>query len=160
MQQLDKKDIIILELLQKNCRTKLTAIAKEAHISIDSVKKRIEKMIKNNIFYPKIQLRPRNFGFINVLTVNMRLQYDSEDELLKFISYLKSHPKVVEVLQTVGEWDLSIVIISKDAVEFGRIISEIRGKFGKIIVSVSTLLTVNSHKFEEYDVAAILGFNK
>lgn len=160
MQQLDKKDCIILDLLQKNCRMKLTAIAKQADLSIDSVKKRIEKMIKNKVFYPKIQLRPRNFGFVNILAVNMRLQYSSEDEFLKFIAYLKSHPKVVEIMQTAGEWDISIVIISKDAIEFGKILSEIRGKFGKIIVSTSTLLTINNYKFEEYDLASIMGFDK
>ena len=157
MQELDKKDLIILGLLQKNCRMKLTAIAKEANLSVDSVKKRIEKMIKNKIFYPRIQLRPRNFGFANILTVNMRLQYSSEEEFLRFIAYLKSHPNVVEIIQTAGEWDLFIVVISKDAIEFGKILSEIRGKFGKMIVSLSTLLTINNYKFEEYDLTPIIG---
>lgn len=160
MHNLDKKDLIILDLLQKNCRMKLTAIAKEANLSIDSVKKRIEKMIKSKIFYPRIQLRPRNFGFVNILTVNMRLQYDSEEEFLRFIAYLKSHPRVVEIIQTAGEWDLSIVVISKDAIEFGKILSEIRAKFGKIIVATTTLLTINNYKFEEYDMMEIMGINK
>ncbi len=158
MYQLDKKDCIILDVLQKNCRMKLTAIAKETNLSIDSVKKRIEKMIKNKIFYPRIQLRPRNFGFVNIFGVNMKLQYGSEEEFLGFVKYLKSHPRVVEIIQTAGEWDLSLVIISRDAIEFGKILTEIRGKFGKIIVSCSTVLTINNYKFEEYDILSIMGY--
>ena len=154
--ELDKKDCMILGILQKNCRESLTSIAKEVGLSVDSVKKRINKMLNKKIFYPKVQLRPRNFGFANVVDVKIKLQYSNEEEMNKFINYLKAHPRVIEIFSVSGEWDLSIVIIAKDAIDLGKITAEIRNKFGNLITSWNASLTINSHKFEEYNVSELL----
>ena len=55
MKELDEKDCLILNLLQENCRMSLTDISKKVGLSIDSVKKRIKRMIKDDIFFPKIK---------------------------------------------------------------------------------------------------------
>ena len=157
MYEIDKKDAIILDLLQKNCRMSLTEISKHVHLSVDSVKKRINKMLENRIFYPKIQLRPRNFGFPNVVDVKIKLQYSSEQEMEALIAYLKSHPNVIEIFSVSGEWDLTMVIIAKDAIDLGKITAGIRNRFGKIITSWNASLTVNSYKFEDYKMAALTG---
>ena len=78
MAKLNEKDCEILNLLQINCRMSLTEIAKRVNLSIDSVNKRIKKMQKNKIYWPKIQLRPRNFGFMNIIDVKIKLLYKSE----------------------------------------------------------------------------------
>ena len=159
MVKLDKKDGIILNILQKNCRAPLTAIAKEVGLSLDSVKKRINKMLDSKIFYPRIQLRPRNFGFVNIVDVKIKIQNYSEEDVNRFIAYLKQHPRVTEVFSIAGEWDISIVLIAKDAIDLGKLTSEIRHKFGKIISSWSESVTTNSHKFEEYDMIELLENN-
>ena len=98
MKIIDEKNCIILNLLQENCRISLTDISKKTGLSVDSVKKRIENMIKNKIFYPKIQLRPRNFGFNNIIDVKIRLHNYSEIDRNKFINYLQENPHVAEIL--------------------------------------------------------------
>ena len=45
MGQIDEKDCKILNLLQEDCRMSLTNIAKEIGLSVDSTKKRINKLI-------------------------------------------------------------------------------------------------------------------
>lgn len=155
---LDEKDCMILNMLQVNCRTSLTDIAKTVDLSIDSVNKRIKKMLENKIFWPKIQIRPRNFGFNNIVDIKIKLRYTSEDEIRKFISYLRFHPRVSEIFSISGEWDFSIVILAKDAIDLGKITSEIRYKFGKIISSWTENLTTNSHKFEYYDMCKLMGY--
>lgn len=154
--KLDEKDCKILDILQKNCRTPLTKIAKEVGLSIDSVKKRMDKMIVGKIFYPKIQLRPRNFGFTNIVEVKVKLQYADEMEMNKFINYLKNHPHIVEILSLSGEYDLTIVMIAGDAIELGKITANIRNRFGKLISAWNASLTVNSHKFEEYSMEKLI----
>lgn len=155
--ELDRKDCMILEMLQKDCRASLTDIAAHVGLSIDSTKKRMNRMLSNKVFYPRIQLRPRNFGFPNVVDVKLKLQYSSEKELAELIRYLKTHPRVVEFFSVSGEWDMSIVVIAKDAIDLGKVTDEIRNKFGKQISSWNASLTVNSYKFEEYRMGELLG---
>lgn len=154
----DKKDGIILNILQKNCRTSLTDIAKQINLSIDSVKKRIKKM-ENDIFYPRIQIRPRSLGFSNIVDVKIKLNNHSKEGVDSFITYLQENPQIAEVFSVSGEWDLSIVIISKDMSDLNSITSSIKNKFGRIISSWCESTTLKAYKFETYDMEKFLGSN-
>ena len=112
--KLDEKNCIILNLLQEDCRMSLTEIAKRINLSVDSVKKRVAKMKKEGIFYPKIQIRPRQLGFKYVVDVKVKLHNYKEKEMQEFIEYTTNHPRIPEVLSLSGEWDFTLVIIAKD----------------------------------------------
>ncbi|TKJ17314.1 hypothetical protein CEE44_02140 [Candidatus Woesearchaeota archaeon B3_Woes] len=158
MRGLDKTDCIILDTLQKNCRCSLTNIAKEVNLSIDSVKKRIKKMEKNKIFHPTIQLRPRNFGFVNIINTRIRLKNHTKEEKNRFIKHLEKNPRITEIFSMSGEEDLSIVVVSKNAADLDNIISEIKNKFGNIIYSWNDSTTLKVYKFESYDMGKMMGF--
>jgi len=160
MNNLDKKDCIILNLLQENCRMTLTELSLRVGLSIDAVKKRIKRMIKDNIFDAKIQIRPRNFGFSNIVEAKIKLHNNTKKEYDEFIGYLKDNPFVAEIIITAGYWDLTVVIISKDALDLGRISGDIRNRFGKIINDWSESLTTLTHKFERYDMLKVMGYDK
>ena len=155
MAKLDKKDCIILNILQENCRTTLTSIAKKVNLSIDSVKKRIQKM-ENIIFHPRIQIRPRSLGFNYIVDVKIKFSNHSKEEINKFIIYLQKHPRIAEIFSVSGEWDLSLVIVSKDATDFDNITSDIKKRFGKIIGSWSGSVTLRAYKFEKYDMTKLI----
>jgi DNA-binding Lrp family transcriptional regulator len=154
--ELDRKDCTILQVLQNDCRTSLTDISRKVGLSIDATKKRMKKMQDSRVFYPRIQLRPRNFGFANVVDIKIKLQYEDEKEMASLVKYLREHPRVVEFFSVSGEWDMSIVIIARDALELGKVTAEIRNKFGRLISSWNASLTVNSYKFEEYDMERLM----
>ena len=156
---LDAKDCLILNILQSNCRISLTDIAKQIGLSIDSTKKRIKKM-ENLFFYPRVQIRPRKLGFSNIVDIKIKLNTYNEKEINKFLDYLKSNPRIVEIFSISGQWDLSMVVISKNADDLGNISLEIKNKFGKIISAWSESTTLKAYKFEHYDVGNLLGFNK
>ena len=101
MGDLDKKDCVILDTLQKNCRTSLTDIAKQVGLSIDSVKKRIKKMEENKIFHPRIQIRPRGLGFNNIIDIKIKLNNHSKQKVDKFIKYLLRFP-IISVRKRAG----------------------------------------------------------
>jgi Lrp/AsnC family leucine-responsive transcriptional regulator len=157
MPNLDEKDCIILNILQDNCRTSLTNIAKQIGLSVDSVKKRIKKM-ENIIFHPKVQIRPRSLGFANIVDVKIKLSDHSKDKIKNFIQYLQEDPRIAEIFSVSGEWDLSIVIVSKDADDLGNITSAIKNKFGKMIHSWIESTTLKAYKFEKYDMRKLLDF--
>jgi DNA-binding Lrp family transcriptional regulator len=156
MAMLDDVDSVILEMLQKNCRVSLTDMAREVNLSVDSVKKRFSKLLEKNIFYPKIQLRPRNFGFHNVVDIKIGLNNHSQPKIDEFINYLRVNPHVVELFRISGRWDLSIVLISKDGIHLEEIASKIKINYGNIIDSWEESLTLEAYKFEEYNVKALL----
>lgn|SRR3989344_2454928 len=153
--RLDEKNCIILNLLQKDCRMSITDIAKQVNLSIDSTKKRIEKM-KNTVFFPRIQLRPRHFGYNNIVDVKIKLRNHTNDDTNKFIAYLRQHPRIVEIFQISGSWDFSIVMIAKNGEDLGALSSEIRSKFNTIITEWAESLTTFAHKFEEYDMLKLI----
>jgi DNA-binding Lrp family transcriptional regulator len=158
MMELDEKNCKILNLLQEDCRISLTKIGEEVGLSVDSVKKRIKKMIREDIFYPKIQLRPRNFGFKNIVNIKIKLHNYNGQDLKKFTDYLKENQHVAEIFCESGEWDFSIVIIAKDAIDQGKVSSDIRNKFSRIIRDWSEALTITVHKFERYDMLKLMGY--
>lgn len=150
MIHLDKKNTIIIMELHKNARISLTDLAKKAGLSIDSVKKRMDKLNKEKIYRLTCLLSHRACGFNNVVNVMIRLQNINTERYEKFINYLKNNPFVTEVFSISGEWDLSIVFISKNAIDQDRISKEIRLRYGDIIQSWSESLTTKCYKFEEY----------
>jgi len=130
----------------------LTDISKKVGLSIDSVKKRIKRMIKDDIFFPKIQLRPRNFGFKNIVDIKIKLHNYSEKDIKEFVEFLEKTPYIVEMFSVSGDWDFSIVVIAKDALHLGEITMVIRDKFGNIISDWSESLTTHAYKFEKYNM--------
>ncbi len=160
MIQIDRKDKIIIRELHKNSRTSLTELSKKVGLSIDSVKKRMEKMKNNKIYRLTCLISHRTCGFNNVVNVMIRLQNINDEKYNKFINFLKNNPYVTEIFAVSGEWDLSIVFISKDAIDQDRISKSIRLKFGDIIQSWNESLTTKCYKFEEYDDIGFLGFDE
>lgn len=156
MVKLDETNCEILNLLQENCRMSLTEIAKKVNLSVDSVKKRMNKLSEMNLFFPKVQLRPRYFGFDNVVEAKIVLHNYEKKEIKKFQEYLVEHPFIVEVIAVSGEWDYTIVFIAKNAIGIDEISSEIKNKFSKIIDKWSESLTTKVYKFEKYDMIKIM----
>lgn len=147
---LDEKDKQILEILQKNSREKLTAIAKKVGLSIDSVNNRIKRLVDSGILYFQAIIEPRSVGFPFILSVNVRLQNITEDDLNAFINYLKAHPRVIELFTMAGDYDLVFVLIAKDPEELESLQFEIRQKFSKLIAEWRSALSLKVYKFEEY----------
>lgn len=155
---IDEKDCLILNLLQENCRMSLTEISKKIGLSVDSVKKRINKMLSKRIFYPKIQLRPRQFGFPNIVDVKIKLQDYDNKKIKEFIRYIETHPRIAEAFSISGEWDFTLVIISKNNEDLALLTDEIRQKFGSIIRDWSGSLTTFTYRFERYDMLKLIGY--
>ncbi|MFX1238882.1 MAG: Lrp/AsnC family transcriptional regulator [Promethearchaeota archaeon] len=158
MKDLDEIDCEILNMLQVNCRATFREISDHINLSADAVKNRINKMLENKVFHPKIQIRPRHLGYHNVVEVKVKLKFISESKLDEFITFLIKHPNIAEIFSISGKWDFSIVIIAKDANELGKITHEIRIKFGDMIRSWIESLTTDSYKFEYYDMRKLMGF--
>lgn len=148
---MDNKDRLLLELLQKNSRESLTNLAKAVGLSIDSTNKRIKKLKEKGIIdHFGIFINPKALGYDLVANIQIKLHNISEEELNKFISFLKSHKNVIELITTLGDYDITCVLIAKDTQELEFISRHIRQKFKDLIADWRSVINLVVHKFEEY----------
>jgi len=151
---MDQKDRDILMLLQKDGRETLTNIAKKVNLSIDSVNNRLKALQSKGVFSTGIFVDPRVIGFDFIVDVRMKMCNFSPEEKEKFITYLVSHPRVINLLSITGHYDFLATLISKNANEFEIISTEIRNRFKNAIVEWDTTLILKTHKLETYDLTA------
>ena len=149
--QLDNKDRKLLNLLQENSRESLTVLSKALNLSIDSTHKRLKKLLNSGIINLGIYPDPKKLGYEFVVNVQIKLNNISEEELNKFISFLKAHPRVIELISTLGDYDLTCILIARDTEDLEEISRAIRQKFRNIINDWHTVINLKIHKFEEYN---------
>jgi len=152
---LDKKDKMILNLLQRDSRMSLTRIAKEIGLSIDSTHKRIKKMQKDEIFFQTISIDPRKLGYNLTVDVKVKLHNFDRVRYDEFIKYLCRNPFVMSVFSVSGDYDLTIPLIAMDHEHLDKISLEIRNKFKDIIADWRGAVNLKIHKYEEFDMSKL-----
>lgn len=148
---LDDRDKLLLELLQKNGRESLTSLAKALSLSIDSTNKRIKKLQEKGIIAKfGIFIDPKALGYELIANVQIKLHNINEGELNDFVSALKSHKNVIELITTLGDYDITCVIMAADTNELEATSRQIRQKFRGLIADWKSVINLKTHKFEEY----------
>ncbi|MBI4146937.1 AsnC family transcriptional regulator [Candidatus Woesearchaeota archaeon] len=150
LEPLDEKDKVILRALQRDGRVSLTNLAKKLNVAIDTVKARIERMQEKNVMHVGAFINPKAVGYPLVADVKIKLHNNSQEDTVAFIAHLKSHPRVIDLLSLMGDYDLTCVIIAKNTSELEQISQDIRQKFKTIIADWRGFLVLRMHKFEEY----------
>ena len=149
---IDEKDKKILHVLQENGREQLSKIAKKVGLSIDSTHKRIKVMMEKGIFMPTILIEPKAIGFPLIADIKIKVRNVSQKSLDEFIFHLKKHPRCIELLSIMGDYDFTLVLIAKDGDELEKISTEIRQKFKDLIDEWRSNFVLKAHKFEEYNL--------
>ncbi len=150
--QLDEKDKQILNLLQKDGRMTLKEIGKAVNLSIDSTHKRLKKLVESKVVHVGAFIDPKLIGYEIVANVNIKIGNASEDEHKAFIDYLVKSPHTIEVISTLGQYDLVIVFIAKTTEELEKIYRTVRHQFKNIIADWESAINLKVHKFEEYSL--------
>ncbi|MBN1275026.1 Lrp/AsnC family transcriptional regulator [Candidatus Woesearchaeota archaeon] len=153
---LDEKTGKILNILQKNCRASLTAIAQETGLTVDVVKKRLERLLEEKIILPKIHIRPRTLGFTHVIDVKIKIKNYDQETVDQFIDYCKGHPRITEFFAISGNWDYTIVIIAKSHEDLGKTTRAIKTTFPNLFSEWAESLTTKGYKFEDYDIEKLI----
>jgi len=150
--ELDKKDKQILNLLQEDGRMKLKEIGRQVGLSIDSVNKRIKKMQGADVVKIGAFINPKAIGYELVASVSIKLHNVSEEEYKLFLDYLVKNPHTIEVISTLGQYDLMCVFIAKTTDELEIIYRHVRHRFKDIIADWESDINLKVHKFEEYSL--------
>ena len=149
----DEKDRKIVNLLNKNGRLTLKEISKDADLSIDAVKGRIDRMKEYGaIDRFTVIPNPKAFGLPLGAHVYVKLHNIEEKKLEDFIRYLKFHNRIVVLMSMLGDYDIYFVVLAKDTADLNSIKTEIRKEFSNLIAEWKEVIVAEIYKYEEYQM--------
>ena len=122
MEQLDKKDIAILQELDKNVRASYAQIGRKTKISKETVQYRLKNLEKKKIItsYWIIPKLGNKSYLYKVLFKNKNM---AKEEHEKFIHFLMNHKAISWIASTEGNWDYIITSIVSSNPQFSIIIN-------------------------------------
>ncbi|MBD3354378.1 AsnC family transcriptional regulator [Candidatus Woesearchaeota archaeon] len=144
--KIDKKDIEILKLLQKNARIPLIDIAKQLNISADTVNYRI-KSLKNKklivAYTPSINYNILGYNWYQLLMHLKNITEPEEKRLLKRLSTTKG---IRYITRCIGKWNFEIHLVVKNNAELKETVMELRNIFADYLKSYDTNIILEKHK--------------
>ncbi len=126
--EIDEIDRTIVEFLYEDSQISFRKIAKETNVSLDTVTRRYQKLIKHGVIQPVIQVDILKLGyqayvFFGILVVANSIRRTVTDAVTKI-------PDVVAVMETTGEADLTVIAVTRDILHTFEIGNEINGTKG------------------------------
>ncbi len=149
--QLDELDRRILNILSENARTKLTVIARNIQLSVDSTKKRIQKMEREGVI-DKYTIQPNalKLGFPMAVHIYVKLNNVTKESYESFIETMKKNTRVIDLMSVLGDYDVYIVMLAKSTAELDEMKLEIKQRFASMIADWKEVLVTKIYKLEEY----------
>jgi DNA-binding Lrp family transcriptional regulator len=142
---LDKLDKDIIQNISTNARIDNTQLGKVLGVSRNTVKKRIDKLIKEKVILGfRTFTNLQNIGYqSNMLFLQInKMDRERETELGLFLRML---PQVTFVVKHIEKWKVGMEVETKTAREFQDILLDIRSKFSDIISDYDTFPLLKDH---------------
>ncbi len=153
--KLDQKDRRILYELDKDARQPLSAIAKKAALSRESILYRLKGYQKTGLirgFLTVVDMAQLGFTHAKVYVKLHNATQADEDA---FIKYLVNNPFIAWVASCDGSYSLVYGPKFRSMVELNRILSGIRSRFWRIIKHEDIATIIDAHHFyRDYLVGA------
>ncbi len=156
---MDRKDLEILRLLQRNCKLSVREIAKRLKIPSSTVYARINKLEEKRVitgYHAKVDEKKLGYGVKAFILVSYTPMPIPQEEVANKIAAL---PQVQGVYIISGEWDMIVEVIEKDVESLGDfVIKKLRNIEG--VSKTLTCVVLKKIKETTYvPVAFVQGFN-
>ena len=155
-EKLDRTDLKILQILQKNCKITNLDLSKKIGLSPAPTLERVKKLEQAGYIESyHAQVNPQSIG-LNVQTfVQVSLAWQKENALNNFMDKLKGIDEIVECYIITGEADFLLKIICKDIPTYEQLLFKTLSQIEEIerLKTLMTLSTVKNSKVLpfEYD---------
>lgn len=146
--ELDKKDILITEMLANNSRESLIKISDKVNLTPEAINHRIKDLQHKEVllaFRPKINPNLIGYSFYNLL---FRLK--KTNNLERIYEYFKKDANVVYISKYLGAYDLGVDVQVKDSEELREILSKFKDTFKEDIESYISILIYHEHKLSYF----------
>jgi len=127
----DQTDINLLKIIAADARIPTTDIAKRLHVTSDTVRMRLNKLIGKKIIQGfRAALDLRNLGY---LWYKIQLDLEDVSKISNIIHYASNNPNIVYAYEVIGGYDLELELEVENYEQFKKILDEIRDIFSKEI---------------------------
>jgi len=142
--KIDELDLKIISHLQENGRIPVAELAKRLNQPENTVRYRIERLLKNGVIRRFTALvDPRALGLNVSAAVMFKVDPKKLDQLLEKLTSMKD---VTNIYQLSGEWDLIAVVFAKDIQDLHERIEELRRAEG--VKEMNVMITTRVIKSE------------
>lgn len=115
MNNLDKTDIKILQLIQENAQLTLKEIAQSINLSLTPTHERIKRMEQEGIIDKYVTiLNKKKLGKLLVVYCNVTLDKQTQNNFVEFEEAIKNFAEVVECSVVSGGFDYLMKVIAQD----------------------------------------------
>jgi len=119
---IDEIDQKIADKLAENGRISMDALGKELGLSLDTTKRRYEKLKKSGVLKVTIQVNPKEMGYRAMCVF---FTVTSNEKSMTIIEEISKIPDVISIMKTAGNYDLEIWAMVQDIDELLTIQEEI-----------------------------------
>jgi len=138
--KLKKIDLEILRYLANNARIKIIDLAKKLNVSITVIRYRLKQLEKNKVILGyKYALNPKLLGY-ETCKAFIFFKNITDEKRKALINYCKLNPNVINIVLTIGPWDMEIEFEVKNFDEYYRIMNDVQEKYNDIIKSYESVL--------------------
>jgi Lrp/AsnC family transcriptional regulator for asnA, asnC and gidA len=142
--KIDELDLKIISHLQENGRIPIAELAKKLNQPENTVRYRIERLLKNGVIRRFTALvDPRALGLNVSAAVMFKVDPKKLDQLLEKLTSMKD---VTNIYQLSGEWDLIAVVFAKDIQDLHERVEELRRAEG--VKEMNVMITTRVIKSE------------
>lgn len=117
--ELDAKDRHLLDLLQRDTRQSLEALAGEVALSAPAVQRRIKRLRESGVIECEVAVvNPAAVGLSMTFIVIVELERESADQIDAFRRKVIAEPRVQQGYYVTGEGDFVIIAVARDMDDF------------------------------------------
>jgi len=151
-QKIDEIDVSVLRFLQRDARANFADIAKNCHVSIDTISKRFKRLKKAGVVRgTTILLNPKSFGFDCVASFGIRVDYPHVQEAIEFIRKI---PEMVFCSAAMGRHNIFALAVLKNVGRLSQVKETIKGHpmVDEVVASIwidEILLCPENFEFEQ-----------
>jgi len=152
---LDELDVGIIRALQRDARTSFADIAKNCNVSVDTVSKRFDRLLKKDVARGStVLLNPKSFGFECVASFGIRVDYPHVEDVADFVRRI---PEVVFCTSAMGKDNIFAIGVLKNVGRLSQVKEYIKGhpKVKEVSASIwvgDILLCPENFEFEHLEV--------
>ena len=137
---LDTIDIKILNILQKEARTKRNVIAESVGLSLPSLSERLNKLEERGIiegYYARVNRKPFGYDLLAFITVFM----SSSKKFDELIEHVKETPEILECHAVLGEGSHMLKVLVKGTEDLEKLLANIQAWPGVLRTVTSFVLS-------------------
>ena len=113
--RLDKVDLRILDLLQREGALSVAEVASRTSLSTTTCWRRIQALEQSGVIKGRVALLDRaSLGLDVTIFAHVKLSTQGRDAIAAFAEAIRERPEVLDCYTTMGEWDFMLRVVTRD----------------------------------------------